>query len=89
MTQAIWKFPFSVHDRIGLTMPHGAKPLTVQMQNATACLWALVDVTAPVSVRKFRLYGTGHEHDEISGEYVGTFQMDNGALVFHLFEETS
>ena len=39
--------------------------------------------------RHFRLSGTGHPLGEDYLRiinYIGTFQMENGALVFHLFE---
>jgi hypothetical protein len=32
------------------------------------------------------MYGTGHDMPDDPGQYVGTFQMHGGALVFHLFE---
>lgn len=52
-------------------------------------MWALIpDTNAEiVQERTFSIYGTGHEHESISGEYVGTFQLQGGALVFHVFEE--
>ncbi|GAJ02446.1 unnamed protein product, partial [marine sediment metagenome] len=39
--------------------------------------------------RYFRLSGTGHPLGEDYLriiDYIGTFQMENGALMFHLFE---
>ncbi len=48
-------------------------------------IWALVDTDAPEEARVFHVRGTGHPADAL-GRYVGTFQIDGGALVFHLFE---
>ena len=72
-----------------LEMPQGAQVLTVQMQGGTPCLWARVDTERALERRSFDVYGTGHEvPDDPRLVYVSTFQMDNGALVWHVFEST-
>ena len=95
----IWKFPIPVQDEIQIEMPKGAKVLTVQIQVMDpaalkvgetieqVCLWALVNPEAEKEIRQFRMVGTGHSimHAE-KLTYIGTFQMQGGALVFHLFE---
>ena len=72
-----------------LSMPEGAQVLTVQMQHGEACMWAKVDPSKPLEVRVFHVYGTGHEmpNDPLF-IYVGTFQMANGAFVWHVFDAT-
>lgn len=50
-------------------------------------LWALVDPEAPVEERHFTHYGTGHPIPNDPGEYIGTYQLFNGQLVWHLFED--
>src|SRR5262245_16240690 len=84
----IWKFPFqNIGYHITLDMPEGARPLCVQIQDNMPCVWALVDPGNPKRPRRFRLAGTGHPIEpEDVGRYVGTFQMQNGELVFHLFD---
>ncbi len=72
-------------------MPIGAKILTVQTQNDIPCLWALVDPQAETEGRNIEIFGTGHPVLSDLGtarEYIGTFQMHNGTLVFHVFEYT-
>ena len=81
----IYKYPIPVEDLITINMPNGAKILTVQMQNSEPCIWALVDIDEHKINKYFRLYGTGMEVPE-GLKYIGTFQMLNGGLVFHLFE---
>ena len=51
-------------------------------------LWALVDPEAPKVQRRFLLVGTGQPlPDEVEGfTFVDSFQLQNGALVFHLFD---
>lgn len=86
--QSVYKYPVSVHDIFTLELPEGARVLTVQAQGgAGVFLWALVDPDAPVEERAFRLAGTGHPINETNVlKYINTFQLQGGALVFHLFE---
>ena len=70
-------------------MPKGAEILTVQTQNDTPCIWALVDPDSETETRHFEVYGTGHDiHCDmgIERKYINTFQIQYGLLVFHLFE---
>ena len=84
--QTIYKYPLSPH--IGVDLPVGAEILTVQMQHGAAWLWAKIDTDQhKTENRKIRCYGTGHKMNGVPAKYIGTFQIDNGALVFHVFEE--
>lgn len=83
---SVWKYPIPVDDRFFIQMPRGATALTVQVQREEPQLWARVDPTAPIEERRFALCGTGHLRADINGRYVGSFQLHEGALVFHLFE---
>lgn len=89
MAKTIWKFPFETADEVVIPMPIGAEILSIQTQNRTPCLWAIIDPDGPVMPRSFRVFGTGHPlptygaMETVRGKYVGTYQ--DGALVFHLF----
>ena len=80
----IWKFHLTVTDEQELRMPQGAKPLSVQVQQEYPCLWALVDPAAPIVAYTVKTYGTG-QPGEFSGSFVGTYQLHEGSLVFHVF----
>jgi hypothetical protein len=83
---AIFKYPFDVADDVRLEVPKGARILTVQEQAGRACAWALVDPGAPISSKDLLIRGTGQPVDaEELGEYLCTFQMHGGRLVFHVF----
>jgi hypothetical protein len=87
MTWAVYKFPFAIDDRVVIPMPPRARILSVQVQHGVPCLWALVDFAVlEAQPYAFRIYGTGHPVDN-AGEYIGTFQMNGGDLVFHMFRE--
>lgn len=81
-------FKYDISENTGVLMPEGAQVLTVQMQRTSACVWAVVDPNAPMVLRRFVLYGTGHPLPDEPGTYVGTFQVAGGSLVWHLFDET-
>lgn len=67
-------------------MPIGAKLLTIQLQRGNPCLWALIDpLEKKLTSRKIVTYGTGHAI-ELGLEYVGTYQLLDGALVMHVFD---
>lgn len=87
MSVAVWNYPVPVEDSFSLLMPLGARPLTVQLQRGRPCLWALVNPDEPKVAHHFVLCGTGRERDIPAGSmrHVGTFQLSEGDLVFHLF----
>ena len=79
---------YPITDYITILLPTGAHVLHVAEQNGQPHLWALVDPNAEPEERTFRIAGTGHKitaHPELF-DYVGTFQMLGGSLVFHVFE---
>lgn len=87
--KAVWKFPIPVDDVAKILMPKGAKILHVAEQFGIPCIWALVDTDPSVTkvIREFRFSGTGHTiYDHQIGEHIGTFVMQGGQLVFHIFE---
>lgn len=83
----IFKYPIEVTDEQVVLLPTGAKILTIQSQGDIPCIWALVDPTAPRNEAvNIRIHGTGHDvPDSENLEYVNTFQMMGGRLVFHSF----
>jgi len=87
MEKRIWKFTFEPTDNIEIEMPKNAEILTVQTQCEQSCIWALVNPKEEKEIRKFRLVGTGHIINDNLGKYIGTFQIMNGQLIFHLFEK--
>ncbi len=86
MARAIYKYPIPVDDTLVVGMPDGAQILTVQVQDGQPCLWALVDPTAALRMRHIDIYGTGHPMAEHPGRYIGTFQLHDGRLIFHVFD---
>lgn len=88
MTHTIWKYPLKVTDEQVIEIPLTGRVLCVQAQNDKPCLWVLWDQADKLLPKKVRIhmYGTGHPISEVHN-YVGTFQMLNGGLVYHVFGE--
>lgn len=84
--KTIWKYPVAVVDVQTIGMPLGAEILTIQDQKGTPCIWALVDSDAPLADREIRIAGTGHKINKSIKQYIGSFQLGGGDLVFHVFE---
>lgn len=87
----IFKYEVLIRDHFNISMPKGAKILTVQAQHKVPQLWALIDPDEEETLRNFRLAGTGHDipadlHREGEYKYIGSFQLFNGDLIYHLFE---
>jgi hypothetical protein len=84
MNFTIWKWTLSPTTEI--KMPEGAEILDIQTQHGEPQMWALVNPSAPLEKRTFNTHGTGHKMDSHPGKFVGTFQVNGGSLVFHVFE---
>ena len=84
----VYKYPVLLEEYFDLDLPEGAQILSVQTQCDKPFLWALVDPDAPVKAIDFIMVGTGHplKEDPAHLFHHGTFQIHDGALVFHLFE---
>lgn len=82
----VYKYGVVLNNYFELELPKDAKILTVQMQHEKPYIWALVNPAEESEKRFFRVAKTGHPIDESNLQYIGSFQMNGGMLVFHLFE---
>jgi hypothetical protein len=73
-------------DLFSISLPRGSEILSLQVQRGIPNIWVLLDNGMESEKRTFCLYGTGHPVNHIDGKYIGTFQVEYGALMFHLFE---
>lgn len=89
MTRVVFKYEleFGGLGGQGITMPSGADIVMVGLDpQRVPCVWAehLID-EAQMVVRKFFIFGTGHDITNDSLIHRGSF-MDN-VFVWHLYEE--
>lgn len=86
MTKRIFKYTLTIEDLQTVEMPEGAEILSVQNQGGDVCIWALCAPNAPKEARTFHIFGTGNPVCDNPGRFVGTVQILDGALVWHVFE---
>lgn len=84
--RTVWKYELAIDDYIDVEIPKGAEILTFQIQSDKPCIWCLVDPNVEKETRRFRLAGTGHDIKEDNLKYIGSCQVHEGVLIFHLFE---
>ena len=84
----IWKFPVDF-GKFTIKSPPICKYLDVQIQKDKPYLWVMVDINGDFEEYNFVVYGTGHSiPDAISiQKHIGTFQMGDGNLIWHLFTD--
>ena len=91
----ILKYPIVIDDKQLIMMPKFSRILCAQVQNGDPYIWAAVDGAFPEVGRKIRLAGTGHDVTDVYGGsmtykedvgYIGTFQINDGTFVGHLFD---
>ncbi len=85
----VFKYPLTITGKQSINLPAGAKILTVQVQKGDPYLWALVnEQTVLTEAKIIHTYGTGHVvTGPVKSSYIGTYQIHEGDLVFHVFEE--
>ena len=84
----VLKYEIEIGDYFEIEMPNGAQILKAECQHNIPYLWVLADLER-LSVKKtFRFAGTGHpiNHRKDELQFVSTFQMEKGNLIFHIFE---
>ena len=87
MSRTIHKYPLSMAGVQTVHLPDGAEILHVAPQRNMVCLWALVNPESAKVPRYILIAGTGHVVQEGPHlEHLGTFMLNDGALVFHAFE---
>ena len=83
----VWKYQLQITDNQELKIPNNSDILSFDIQNGIPCIWVLVTPIYRKVVRRFSLYGTGHDIKYGDGKdrvFIGTIQT--GPSVFHLFE---
>ena len=90
--KTIYKYPLETTDNQTVEMPLDSKILCIQVQGDKPCLWAMVNTEAERKEKRFiEIFGTGNEmHYDmgVSRNYIGTYQLNNGSFVGHVFEYT-
>lgn len=84
----IYKYTLQVTDLQEIELPLNSHLLSVQEQGNEPQLWAVVDETETRKEKvRIATIGTGNPIGvDLGGSlYMGTYQLNNGQLVFHVF----
>lgn len=87
MSKVIYKYHLNVEDTQRIDLPMYSRVLCVKLQNGSPQLWALVDTTMPTESVCIKIFGTGNPIfcSTRQLEYIESFMMYDGGLVFHVF----
>ena len=69
-----------------IEMHEGSEILSAQVQNNEPCLWIRVDTSKKIIKRVFYVLLTGESIIPVDSKFIGTFQIDGGSYVVHIFE---
>jgi hypothetical protein len=89
--KTIWKYVIQFRDVQTLYLPKGSTLLSVQLQNDTPYIWALVNpdnLFADEDEISILMFGTGNPIEKEfawNTQFLGTIQ--NNGIVFHVFYE--
>lgn len=90
--RTVFKYELEVTDEQWVEWPEFTTPLCVQVQHGKPCIWADVETEQVPGKRLIVIKGIGHpvrkdggDEDGSSLEYLGTFQLHDGAFVGHVF----
>lgn len=86
--KTIWKFPLEAKVMQRVFMPSGAQILNVREQGNTICLWAEVQTENKTEERVIEVFPTGSSiQTGVARSYLGSAHINNGELVFHVYEQ--
>lgn len=90
MNYKIYKYVFKLEDFFQIAMPGGSKIVKIGKQpghpTGTYCMWALVSPNNPMFVRRFRVYGTGHDITVDVSQLNYLDSIIDDFYVWHFFE---
>lgn len=82
---------FILQEETTLHLPEEAPICAVMVQHGKVCLWTEIVVGAPTIERHFQIFPTGgcipFDTPEATYLYLGTVLMENGFLVWHIYEK--
>ena len=86
MARLIYKYPLGSALPVAyrMSMPEGAKPLSVGEENGQLVLWAEVVTSAPLTHWEVAIVWTGHGEPPDDFPFIGTVQTQSG-LVCHVY----
>lgn len=82
----IFKYPLAVIDTQQLLLPPFSEILSAQLQGGRLTMWAMVNNEPPTEPRVIVIFGTGHAIPYRPSSLVFIDTVQQGPLVWHIFE---
>lgn len=87
MGYTIWKEELGAVGVQEISIPQGSEILCLREQHGHPCIWFRCDPSADKEKKTVTIVGTGHNAPSPEeAKYLGTFFIEGGILVFHVFE---
>lgn len=83
----IFKYQLSIDYRQSIKIPKNGIIRKLGIQKDTACLWVEVDTTNDLEDRIFLIFSTGQIIRDENINYIDSFTLYKGELVFHVYEQ--
>lgn len=85
--KTIFKYILGTTGNQDIEFPKGAELISAQAIGEDLFIWAKVDPEQHMEKREIRVIGTGHQvYDDEKLRHLGTTQMFDGTLIWHIFE---
>lgn len=87
MKRVIHKYEIPIEQEFTIRTTKFACLLSIQIDEKTnkPCMWFLEDSEGEKVDFKYKIIGTGQLTDLNAYEYAGTFQIEKGGLILHVF----
>jgi len=81
----VFKFELKLATLQDVMMQEGAIVQSIEVQKGVPYVYALVDPSLPKKPVEFFMFGTGHEVPDGPIQFIDSFQLSDGQLVFHVY----
>lgn len=84
--KVIWKYPLEITEEQTIEVPKKYEVLCIQTQDNEPFLWVLVEEDDYLIILKIITLETGEDAHRVNlKDYIGTYQVDDGSFVGHVF----
>ena len=84
--RTVYKYELALIDYQQIAAPEGAIARSVMLQQGVPTLWAEVDTRLEVEAMHIITIGTGQPMPEEPCTFIGTYQLLEGELIFHVYQ---
>lgn len=83
--KTIQKLQIKMFGQTEVKIPRGSSFLDIQILHRDLVAWVFIDPNAPIEECLLTMFMDGENMPDYPGYYLGTFQLDDGTFVGHIF----